>query len=302
MIIIKLQGGLGNQMFQYAIGRRMAEKNGTKLKLDIFQYTHPNVDSTPRNYSLDCFNVTENFANEKDNNGFVMYNISNISILSRIVRKLFNILQDKKPVRKRTYIAETGFDFQKEILENRNKNIYLYGNWQNENYFRDIAEIIRKDFTIKNETDNYKEITKQISNTLGAISLHIRRGDYVHNEKTNKYHGICSLDYYNKAIKVVAETVHNPTIFIFSDDIEWARENLKTKYNLIFISNDKLKDYEELILMSKCKYNIIANSSFSWWGAWLNQNPNKIVIAPKKWFADPQKTNNTPCPKNWIKI
>ncbi len=301
MIITKIQGGLGNQMFQYAIGRHLAYLNRTDLRLDISSYNNQNKNDTPRKYSLSYFNIIEDFSTKKDIKKMKLPNMATKNIFLRIYRKIFRGLEAKKPLHKRTYIREPYFGFCVDILKIKG-NVYLSGNWQNEKYFKDIDNIIRKDFTLKNKSNNYIKLANQILNTDNSISLHVRRGDYVHNKKTNEYHGICSLNYYKKAINIIASKINLPTFFVFSDDIKWVKKNIKTRYPIVFISGNYLKDYEELILMSKCKYNIIANSSFSWWGAWLNNNPDKVVIAPKKWFQAATRINDNPCPENWIKI
>ena len=136
-----------------------------------------------------------------------------------------------------------------------------------------------------------------------AVSLHIRRGDYVSNPVTNNYHGTCSLAYYKKAVLLLKEKIENPSFFIFSDDLLWARENLDFINDMTFIDLDKsIPDHEEMHLMSQCKHNIIANSSFSWWGAWLNENSDKIVIAPKKWFSDNTINTEDLIPAKWMRI
>lgn len=134
-----------------------------------------------------------------------------------------------------------------------------------------------------------------------SVSLHIRRGDYVALSKSKKGHALCPISYYKKAIENIAQKIHNPRFFIFSDDIQWVKENLAIKYNAEYI--DFNRDYPErdIILMKHCKHNIIANSSFSWWGAWLNENPNKIVIAPKRWMNNLESSDDLIEP-NWIKI
>ena len=301
MIITKLQGGLGNQMFQYATGRHLAHLNNTELKLDISAYNNQSKNDTPRKYSLGNFNIKENFSTKKDNKEIGLPNMTTKNIFLRIYRKFFRDLETKKPIYERALINEQYFGFCPDILKLK-ENAYLSGNWQSEKYFSDITDIIRKDFSIKNESSAYKQMGQQILSASNPISLHIRRGDYVHNKITNQYHGVCSLDYYKKAIGIIKGKIENPTFFIFSDDIEWIKENLQTNSPIIFVSNGKLKDYEELILMSKCKHNIIANSSFSWWGAWLNNNTNKIVIAPQKWFESLERTKDNPCLKDWVKI
>ncbi len=302
MIIVKIQHGLGNQMFQYAFGRRMAEKNGTELKLDISYYSSLNKGDTPRKYSLGCFNIVENFADKKDIGRFRANNYSGAGFFSRAARKLFRKLEGKKPITEQVYLSEAGFGFRAEILENKNKDLYLYGNWQDERYFSDIADIIRKEFTLKNGFgETASKIAEKIKNAR-SVSVHIRRGDYESNPRTRARLGPLPPEYYAKAMEIISEKELSPVFFVFSDDIEWAKKELKPEFQTEFVGGENISDCEELALMSLCKHNIIANSSFSWWGAWLNGNPNKIVIAPQRWFADPKSAERNPCPKDWIKI
>ncbi len=181
--------------------------------------------------------------------------------------------------------------------------MYLQGYWQSEKYFKDIEKIIRDDFTFSEEPD-YQN--KQMADTIKcceAVSLHVRRGDYVSNPVTTEYHGICSEDYYRRAVREVERYCKNPQFFVFSDDPSWAKENLETGYPTTIIDfNGSEKDYEDLRLMSLCQHHIIANSSFSWWGAWLSWNPQKIVIAPKKWFNRPEINTQDLIPESWIRI
>ncbi len=303
MIITKIQGGLGNQMFQYAIGRQLAYLNDTELKLDTSFYRQNFKNCTSREYSLSHFNIVENITTEEDIKKIKKNNIHNKSIIYKAIRKILKHLEEKKPILKRSYIHEPYFNFCPEILKIKsNKNIYLYGNWQSEKYFEGIGDIICKEFTLKQKMNaNIEKMVKDIGN-MQSISIHIRRGDYINNQETKKYHGICSLEYYYSAIKNIQTNVLNPHFFIFSDDADWTKKNLKIKNPMTFVSGEKLKDYEELIIMSKCKHNIIANSTFSWWAAWLNNNPAKIVFAPKNWFADSNKNTKDLYHKNWIKL
>jgi len=289
MIITKLVGGLGNQMFQYAIGRNLAKKNNTNLKLDLSFYNEQQTDSK-RNYSLKYFNILENIATEEE-----------IKKLRRNECKngrrhlLHNLFFANKSI----YIKEKQFNFDKNVL-NASNNFYLSGYWQSEKYFKNIEDIIRKEFTLKtNSKQSLEELTEKIKKS-NSISLHVRRGDYANNPNTRSHHGLCPIEFYEEAIKIATEKYSDIHLFVFSDDIEWVKENLKTDSPTIFVEDNK--DYEDLILMSKCKHNIITNSSFSWWGAWLNQNPNKIVIAPKKWFNDPKTNTEDLIPKSWIQI
>jgi hypothetical protein len=160
-----------------------------------------------------------------------------------------------------------------------------------------------KDFNFKNHPTGQNKLTLNIINNTNSVSLHIRRGDYIKNLETYNKHGLIDLYYYYKAINYIKEHVYNPTFFIFSDDITWAKENLNIELPVYFIDfNDQTRNYEDLRLMKNCKYNIIANSSFSWWGAWLNDFSNKIVIAPKKWFNDDTINTYDLTPLDWILI
>ena len=179
-------------------------------------------------------------------------------------------------------------------------NIYLSGYWQGEKYLENTNYNINNYFKF-NCANKLTKISEKIKNT-NSVSIHFRRGDYVNNIKTNTFHGLCGFNYYNNGIKFISKNISNPIYFVFSDDINWVKQNFKLNYPTIYIEDNK--DYEDMYLMSLCRHNIIANSTFSWWGAWLNKNPDKIVIAPQKWFADKVKNKNTNkiIPKEWIRI
>jgi len=300
MIIIKIMGGVGNQMFQYALGKNLALLNKVEVKFDITWFDNFGENTTPRYYSLQEFNIIDNIASRKEIEKFRKY-----EKLSGKRHFLYNFFIANDSI----YIKEKKVEFDKEILEIKN-NVYLFGYWQSEKYFKTIKDIILKELTLKNEPSNhYKKNAQLISQAKNnSISIHIRRGDYT-SEKLKKDLGLCSLQYYKKALEKIKKKVKNPVIFVFTNDIKWAKNNLKFKYPINFVSqknkndnNYKNKDYEELILISLCKHNIIANSSFSWWGAWLNKNINKIVIAPKIWFKK-QTMNTKDIPlKSWIQI
>lgn len=156
---------------------------------------------------------------------------------------------------------------------------------------------------MKYKSDVTNEQVAQNILSVNAVSLHVRRGDYVSNLTINQFHGTCSLEYYNQAIAQIAKKVETPHFFVFSDDPEWVKSNLKIDYSITIVDhNNADKNYEDIRLMSLCKHHIIANSSFSWWGAWLCRNPNKIVIAPLKWFNDKSINTTDLIPDGWIKI
>ncbi|MEL7665229.1 MAG: alpha-1,2-fucosyltransferase [Methanosarcina mazei] len=273
MIIVRLIGGLGNQMFQYALGRQLAVKNNSTLKLDIQGFN----DYKLRNYDLSCFNILENIATSNDLSGVVLPS-------DRLISKVGKHIGVKlKGIQQIQYIKEKTFNFQQEIL-NMGDNIYLDGYWQSEKYFSDIKKIIKKDFTVKNRPDPINEsIMKEITE-CESVSIHIRRGDYVSNPTTSQYHGFLGLEYYQRAMRLMLEKIDNPYFFVFSDDPDWASENIKTDSPVTYIKHNGDKNYEDMRLISTCKHHIIANSSFSWWGAWLSKSEEKVVIAPRKWF------------------
>lgn len=268
MIIIKLIGGLGNQMFQYALGRHLAYKHRTSLRLDITEFETYKLHK----YSLQFFNILGEIASP-DNR-----------------EKISPIL-----------IKEPHFHFSPEILDSPD-NTYLEGYWQSEKYFKEMESMLRQDFTLKDEFAKLDNEALDAITAHESVSLHIRRTDYITREKTNRVHGVCSLEYYQATISRIAESVKNPYFFVFSDDIRWAKDNLKLDYPVMYVDHGPEKNYEDLILMSRCKHNILANSTFSWWGAWLNANPSKTVIAPKKWFNDTSRNTKDLIPDGWITL
>jgi hypothetical protein len=292
MIITNLIGGLGNQMFQYAVARKIAIVNKVPLKLDITGFQKYLLHT----YRLDHFCIDAEIATIKDIRRFKPF--GNEGVLNQIIR-FPKLLQ---PYYKRTLFKEQSFIYDPNIRQCHD-DVYLEGYWQSEKYFKDIEEIIREDFTVSEKPDY---LNKQLAEMIGnceAVSLHIRRGDYISNPVTNAYHGSCSEEYYREAISKIESNSKNPHFFVFSDDPKWVKENFDTGYPTIFIDfNGPDKDYEDLRLMSLCQHHIIANSSFSWWGAWLCQNTEKIVIAPKKWFNDPNINTQDLIPQSWIRI
>lgn len=302
MIIVKLYGGIGNQMFQYALGRHLAEKNSTFLKMDLTVYEMFKL----RKYELHNFEIWQHIASIEE---IETFKCENSTMLSRLVSKIGKRLGPKLYSTSDFYqntivVKEKQFYFDPSVLDMKG-NIYLDGYWQSEKYFCSIRDILLREFTIKHKQDYINvELTKLICNTE-SVSLHIRRGDYVQNPLTKQVHGICSLDYYEKAVNFITKRKSNCQFYLFSDDPIWVLDNFKINHPTTIIDhNNASTNYEDLRLMSLCKHNIIANSSFSWWGAWLNNNPDKIVIAPKIWFADTEKNEQTIdlIPDKWIKV
>lgn len=297
MIIVELMGGLGNQMFQYAIGRHLAHRHRTELKLDhTFLELSKNV-TTPRHYELDNLSVLCRRAGRLDLSAVIQHGYKG---LNRWIMPFMSL--ERKILYSRRVKRERFFQFDPDILAAPD-NIYLEGYWQSEKYFKDISEILRKEFQNRNSLsgDNLR-IANDINNCC-SVSLHIRRGDYVSDQKTADFHGLCSLKYYNSAIKMLVEELPNLHFFVFSDDIVWAKANLKLEHPVTFVDHNAVdQGHEDLRLMSLCRHHIIANSSFSWWGAWLNPRSDKIVIAPDRWFRDPAIDTRDLIPSSWRRI
>ncbi|MFC2055314.1 alpha-1,2-fucosyltransferase [Chloroflexota bacterium] len=290
MIIVRLKGGLGNQLFQYACGRALAHRQCTSLKLDTTWFAHPKF-----HYSLDRFNISATVASDLD-----------IAITTRgpnnLRGRIDTMLQMLKPYYKRRYVHERTWDFDPNILR-VSKEAYLHGYWGSPKYFSNIADILRNELTLVEAMDSINcEYAQRIQN-CNSVSVHIRRGDYLE-VKYLKMLGVLSIEYYQRAIRFLAARIDKPHFFIFSDDIDWCRDNIRLDYEYEFVShNGTNADHMDLVLISLCQHHIIANSTFSWWGAWLsNRSKMKIVIAPQKYGVDPRLNCPGFNPEDWIML
>ena len=289
MIIVNLCGGLGNQMFQYAFARTLETNLQRKVFYDKSWFVQDFFDVTPRNLELEAFGISLNYIDSAQ----LFFRQKQHSWFKILKQKLKGkIVCDK--------ISEASFSFEQIKTKN---NLYLEGYWQNPKYLDEIRETILKDFSfpeLKNPEDS--DLRNQIS-SCESVAVHIRRGDYANNPTTNQYHGTCSIEYYQKAAEYIISKVPNVRFFLFTDDPDFVKNNFGVLSNATAVSDSKKSDIDELNLMHLCKHFIIANSSFSWWGAWLSQNPSKIVIAPKQWYKNPEA--NERCKivlNNWIRI
>lgn len=289
MIIVRLTGGMGNQMFQYAIGRHLAIKHNTVLKLDLnFFKTYEWHEYSLAPLCIDE-RIATNFEIKRLKGGFS----------NKYINRLYDFFMK---MFLKNYYLENGLEFHPEVL-NLPNNIYLEGYFQSEKYFVAIKEQIKKDFAVKIKPSQTNVFIIDKINSLNSVSLHIRRGVYATVPEVNKAHGLSPLDYYYQAITYIQNHVINPHIFVFSDDINWAKENLKLENDHVFVDQNTDKtDYEDIRMMSLCKHNILANSTFSWWAAWLNPNPDKIVIAPEKWYNDTTRNTQDLIPEGWVRL
>ena len=282
MIIIRLIGGLGNQLFQYGLGRRIAHDRDLPLKLDISGFDAYKLHE----YCLHRFAIRQEFAQPGEIAVFANRRLQRIRALL--------------PIRFQSLIAERHFHFDPEVLKTTRQSLYLDGYWQSEKYFKSIEGILREELTITVEADEMNRRIADRIRSVNAVSVHIRRGDYVTNQKTLDYHGVAPIAYYLRAVPEVVAEVDAPHFFVFSDDPDWAKQNLALDHPCTFVShNGADRNYEDLRLMTLCRHHIIANSSFGWWGAWLAESERQIVVAPKRWFNDPTPNTEDLIPSEW---
>lgn len=295
MIIVKIIGGLGNQMFQYAAGRRAAYVNNTDLRLDITGY-EKQEGMARRKYLLNIFRIRENFANDKE---IQQLKKQKHSYFFRTFPWLASRIA---PFYRWSYIQERYFHFDPFLLTTKD-NSYIEGYWVSEKYFKDIENVIRREFSFKtNPIGLNKRLIDEMC-SVQSVSIHFRRRDYLTSKKTRDRHGVCSLEYYQTAIRFISQQISRPHFFVFSDDPNWVKNNFLLRYPMRRIHHNLgSNDCEDLRLMSMCKHNIIANSTFGWWAAWLNQHKEKIVVSPKKWFNTPSINTNDVVPSAWIRL
>lgn len=300
MIITRLEGGMGNQMFQYAVGRALSIKNDTSfgLYLDALLDRTKKENYTFRNYDLDIYNVKAEIVGRSSVP--LMYKYYNNTTKDFILRGIRYVIKRLFFIKLKG--IDNGYKFNESVFS-LGKNAYLEGVWQSEKYFIDIRDVLIKDFKLKNPpSENMQNLVKIIEKE-NSLCLHVRRGDYV----GDKNFEVVDKNYYDNALKYLSSNIKIDKIYVFSDDIRWCEENMKFEFPTMFVgeeySGEKAEGHH--VLMRACKYFIIPNSTFAWWSAWLSERDGKIVVAPSKWF--PEKSINIDkfqdiLPDDWIKI
>ena len=292
MIITRLWGGLGNQMFQYAAGRALALRSGVPLQLDIYDL----VDRTPR----------ENFVHRDCDLGLLMapLDFASLADLGRACEKPSSpltrlTLRYRKELLRRNTFQEKGGQFQPSLINAQNKHAYLAGYWHDERYFSDFREIIAQDFAMRG--DHQSDYLEPIASSE-AVCLHVRRTDFVNIATELEYRTQCGEYYYRQAIDLISEKHKDIQIFGFSDDVEWCEENMKLQHPITWIPESEagVKGGTHFWLMRQCKHFIIPNSTFAWWAAWLSENPSKMVVCPKQWYNTQEDQSEGFLPNDWI--
>jgi len=298
MILVRLTGGLGNQMFQYAAARRLAETHGTALRIDASRLLNSNPLDTRRNYALGCFRITAEPATASESQLCEKLHRQARSPLYRMLKKV-GLCRTPGEM---NYVRQKGPAFDPAILQLPD-NVCLDGYWQSEKYFPGIRELLKKEFTLCSPLDGEDLQLAERIQAGAAVSLHVRRGDYLTNPHAAKHHGTCDKDYYEQAVSFIKRMIPAAELYIFSDDPLWSKANMSYDLPTTIVSKtDGASEGRDLTLMSNCRHHIIANSSFSWWGAWLGDNPEKIVIAPKRWFNDPARFTGDLIPEGWVRF
>jgi len=286
-----MRGGLGNQMFQYAFGKSISMEFGTDIVLDLGDLFNqaPRIGALPRTYELDIFSISPKFTLLSKVGLFI--NRTDSKLVKFLFRVEWLVKTIIKPVYKRAIITEEEFNSNPNFTKKITEDSCFVGYWQNEKYFKNIKDEIKKDFSFKRDvSEKFVPILKMIRDSV-SVCVHVRRGDNVLNPISAKVFGFLGIDYYKKAFIKMIELVPNAKFFVFSDDIKWCVDNFKFIPDVTFVSdkNCEADPSDDAQLMSNCSHFIIANSTFSWWTAWLGKNPNKQVVAPERWFVDEKK-------------
>jgi Glycosyl transferase family 11 len=286
-VVVGLSGGLGNQMFQYAAGRSLSERMQVPLVLDLSWFDGQNK----RQFALSNFNIQ---ASVRTSYSWMGSNVR--ALVSRISRRWF---PKKMGV---TVFREPHFHFAKnfDLLK---KPVFLEGYWQSELYFKDHRSIIAQEFSLRETMPvNALELLHEILD-CDSICVHVRRGDYLTDPIAAKIYESCTIQYYIDGVNEISKKLTNPRCFIFSDDPVWVSNFLNFDLPMKFVDINGPDDaHLDLALMAACKHFVIANSSLSWWGAWLGNDPSKKVIAPKRWFLGNEKNTSDLIPSSWMQL
>jgi hypothetical protein len=284
VIIVELKGGLGNQLFQYAAARRLSLTLGVPLKLDISFYKR----HSQRTYELDQFCIEAGIATPWE-----VASWRGPRFLTRITQPLGLLPR---------CVMEKSFEFDPAILHLQDGR-YLEGYWQSYRYFADVVPQIRRELAVRMRPSDADRSLLDRMAQCDAVCLHVRRGDYVSNPIARQYHGLCTAEYYRTAVESIASQLRAPELFVFSDDMPWVKQNLKWHLPTNYVEHHGVASAPlELRLMTGCRHFVIANSSLSWWAAWLSANENPIVYAPRRWFVDPAINTTDLTPPAWHRI
>jgi hypothetical protein len=301
MVTVAIGGGVGNQMFQYAAGRALSLRQGSALRLDPLELLDPmgRPGAAKRHYILDKY-----FAGDFPLIGLAKpFQAVPIPYVPAVLGKMYGPVFAKLGRFKLVRDPKT-YGFEPSVIDLKG-NVYLHGGWISERYFKDYAPAVRKDFAFKRRLVGAAAEMAQRIGSAKAVALHVRRGDRVWGAIPSSLHVVVSQEYYDRALDYITKKAGKDiTIFIFSDEVEWCRANLKFSYPHVFMAegHTPFADDEDMHLMSLCQHFILPNSTFSWWGAWLSENPGKIVVAPKEMFHNNSFSDLDAFPPEWVRV
>ncbi len=283
MLIVKMQGGLGNQLFQYAFAKGLEHRTGKSVFFDTSEYD----SNSFRKFQLDAFCMEYKVASSRDVNAIKSTGFF-LRTLGKAVPYFF----------KSQVFREKNLAYDPSCFEIKG-NVYYDGYWQSEKYFQQVKDTLFQELKLKQiQNIRFIDLKNEIERQNETVSLHFRRGDYVSDPNTNLFHGVCGLDYYERSIRFISSKVGISRLYVFSDDLDWVRENFKSEIPITFVG-EEVSDVESLLLMSFCNHQVVANSTFSWWGGWLSQNDG-FKIAPQKWFSAKEKESSDIVPDSWV--
>lgn len=294
MLFVRVRGGLGNQMFQYAAGTALSLRLQRPLTFDTSWYRRIPPGSTPRVFSLNSFACGRSATFDRS-----LPRLQGARLAGKVVRKLAG--RDSGLLYARVTEAN-GLFFDHSRLA-RARVIEMDGYWQGERYFADCAAAVRQGLALADDPSQAARELAQAIDDSESVGVHVRRGDYVTTPSASRRFVACSPQYYLRAAEIVAAAAGRPVFFVFSDDPRWARANVELPHRTVVVSGSaRLADHDELWLMSRCRHIITANSTFSWWAAWLSTAAGKVVVAPRRWFADDEEASARILPDSWTAI
>jgi len=280
-------------MFQYAAALRLALRHRTQVLIDASWYDNIPAGATPRAFELGQFQISGAMATANDR-------VGTDGVRKEPLKRLPLALWRKLSPKFR-FVAERQFHFDERVLDLPD-GVCLYGYWVSEKYFLDAADAVRREFSFREPARGESAVAADRIATTQSVSVHVRRGDYAANPELTRIHGTCPPSYYAAAVAAVFDRVPNAQFFVFSDDLDWAEAKLKLPAGSVFVRHNAACPGEDLRLMSLCRHHVIANSGFSWWGAWLNPRPTKVVVAPRHWFADERYDTRDILPAGWLAL
>jgi hypothetical protein len=290
VIVVRLMGGLGNQMFQYALGRHVALRRDTGLLLDPTSFRTSRRGETTRHFALGPYRLEAETAAPDRLASFLAGHRGVMALLRA------------SGARPGGLVVERGPSFDATVLDARDDS-YLVGYWQSERYFRDVADTIRRELTLEAPPTGANARLFEKIRATESLALHVRRGDYLSNPAASRTHGSLGIGYYERAVEHASSRFPGLEVFVFSDDPAWCRRELRLPVPVTYVDhNSDAEAHEDLRLMAGCRHHVVANSSFSWWGAWLEPSPGGLVVAPRQWFRDEALPDTDVQPTGWTRI